>query len=365
MIKILLVGNYPPPYGGISVHISMLHRLLEAQGVDCQVLNIDPDAPISEQYIRVNGYSNFLMRLINTSRARIVHLHTNGHNIKSWLVALICGWVGHLIGRGAILTIHSGLAPAYLLEGSSGLGRLLIKTALRSQSYVICVNAQIRAALTVSGFPCRQTILIPAFLFDENVVSRLDKELCEQLSRFHPLLSLVAFFRPEYGVELLIEALAKLSENFPRIGCAIMGSGEDEARLRQLAIQHGVAARLLWLGDLEHGQCLSVIKSSQLFVRPTLADGDSISVREALQLSVPIVASDVGYRPCGITLFRAGDVSDLIAKCAYVLMHRQAPSSTSTISDLSTLLTCYQQIYSAQTIPSQEGQYEQNSPTTR
>jgi glycogen(starch) synthase len=48
-----------------------------------------------------------------------------------------------------------------------------------------------------------------------------------------------------------------------------------------------------------------------VFVRATRADGDALSVREALGLGSRVVASDVGHRPPGCLLFRSGDAGDL------------------------------------------------------
>ena len=68
---------------------------------------------------------------------------------------------------------------------------------------------------------------------------------------------------------------------------------------------------------------------SDLFVRPTLADGDASSVREALALGVPVVASDVGHRPPGIALFRRGDLDGLVEAIAGALRGR-APAGVRT-----------------------------------
>src|SRR5690242_16884540 len=51
MMKISLVGNYPPPFGGISVHVQLLQRALLREGIDCQVLNVDPRANAGSDYI--------------------------------------------------------------------------------------------------------------------------------------------------------------------------------------------------------------------------------------------------------------------------------------------------------------------------
>ena len=68
------------------------------------------------------------------------------------------------------------------------------------------------------------------------------------------------------------------------------------------------------LGDVNHDTCLALMSASDVFVRSTLADGDSTSVREALSLGVPVVASRIGTRPAGAILFQPGDVGEMLSK---------------------------------------------------
>jgi glycosyltransferase involved in cell wall biosynthesis len=78
-----------------------------------------------------------------------------------------------------------------------------------------------------------------------------------------------------------------------------------------LVVKSGLKERIYLGGDLDHELCLALMARSSAFVRPTFQDGDSISVREALALGVPVVASNVGTRPEGVMLFAAGDVEGL------------------------------------------------------
>ena len=100
-MKILLIGEVPPPYGGISVHVAGIQRQLLAAGIECQVLDTGR--------IRAAGFGAALLRYVRDGWT--LHLHTNGHNPKSWLIALICG-VAASRGEGGVLTLHSGMAPA-------------------------------------------------------------------------------------------------------------------------------------------------------------------------------------------------------------------------------------------------------------
>src|SRR3989449_6019818 len=103
-MKVLFVGPYPPPHGGISVHVWSAHALLKRTGQQSSVLNVDPRAPESDAYIKISGPCDLLRELLrHVSNDWVLNVHTNGHNPKSWLIAFACGLAAQF-GPGASLT---------------------------------------------------------------------------------------------------------------------------------------------------------------------------------------------------------------------------------------------------------------------
>jgi len=302
-MKILLIGEFPPPYGGISVHVAGIHKALTAAGIRSQVLDIT----------RVRQPVKFGAALFRAVlRGWTPHLHTNGHNPKSWLVALACGVAGKARG-GSVLTLHSGLAPRYL-SGISVWKRWCAARTCLLYGRVLCVSPAIRHAVILLGVPAERTEIAPACLPVSVPHVALDAYLQAWTERHRPLFSTALFFRPEYGFDLLVAGLAKFRARNPRFGCVVMGSGERQAEARQLVKGAGLEDNLLLVGDVEHDTCLELMSRSDVFLRPTLEDGDSISVREAISLGVPVVASRTGARPAGAILFEPGNMEDMLSK---------------------------------------------------
>jgi glycosyltransferase involved in cell wall biosynthesis len=85
-------------------------------------------------------------------------------------------------------------------------------------------------------------------------------------------------------------------------------------------------------GELLRPQALALIAACDVFVRPTLADGDSVSVREALALGRTVVATRVGHRPPEVRLVPPGDPDALAAElisaasCARPVQPVRAPA---------------------------------------
>lgn len=313
-MKLLLVGPYPPPHGGISVHVATAHQLLTRSGACCHVLDAGGHRERRGGLSGLVGSLRSGLRLLARVRAHArrgwtLHLHTNGHNAKSWLVAVACA----AAARGAparVLTVHSGMAPEYLRSGG-GWGRGLARRALASYDRVLCVNPEIRDAARELGAPAERLEVVPAYLPAPPPDGELPARFREWLESHTPVLATTLFYRPEYGLDLLIEGLKRLKRRHPDLGCLVLGSGEGEVAARRRLREEGTAGWVHLAGDVTHDLCLALMARADLFVRPTLVDGDALSVREALGLGLPVVASDTGHRPPGPLLFPPGDADAL------------------------------------------------------
>jgi glycogen(starch) synthase len=284
---------------------------MKLAGLQSNVLNIDPRAPASSTYIKISGAADLVRKLFrHVCDDWSLNVHTNGHNPKSWLVALICG-IAAQVGPSATLTLHSGGVFAYLNSGSEW-RRLIARMACLMYSQVVCVNGEIFRAITELGIPRDRLEIAPAFLPIETPNVNIPHEVENWLQRHSPVLSTAMFFRPEYGFELLVAALSELRNTYPAMGCVVMGGGESRDEALASVRQAGLSETMLMTGDVDHELCLALMARSDVFVRPTFMDGDSISVREALALGVPVVASDVGTRPDGTLLFQAGNLPGLV-----------------------------------------------------
>jgi glycogen(starch) synthase len=318
-MKLLLVGPYPPPHGGVSVHIAEMKRRAGALGIPCRVLNTDRTAESNPNFIPVRRASGFMLSLVRHSlRGWTIHVHTNGHNLKSWLVALAGGLAGRL-GPGSILTLHSGKMPDYL--GGKRNRRWLARATCRTFKEITCVSPRLQQAVEGLGIPAPRVKVSPAFggVTELSAQWVLSPSFEKWFERHHPVFSATVSNRPEYGAELLVEAVARLVAQHKDAGCLLIGLGEEAKEIRNLIEQRNLTRSVLMLGDVPHQECLHVISRSVAFVRPTFTDGDSISVREALALGVPVIASNAAARPEGTVLFETGNPDDLMKKMEWVL----------------------------------------------
>jgi glycogen(starch) synthase len=224
-----------------------------------------------------------------------------------------------------LLTVHSGLAPAFLARGRAH--RWLARAALLGYAEVVAVSAAVRDALAGLGTPPGRLHVIPAFVGAGDAGAQVPGIVRAWRERFHPLVAWASHPSPVYGLTHALDALAALSARTPGVGAVVFGPGTGEAAFRGEAARRGLGGRVLGLGAISHAEALSVLREADLFWRPTLADGDALSVREAGALGTRCLASDAAPRPAGIPVYRAGDAASLARESLHVLARPAPPAA--------------------------------------
>ena len=206
--------------------------------------------------------------------------------------------------------------------------------ALRQFDEIIAVSAPIARELRLH-LPEQTISVVPAFLpVTGTIAAGLDEELDCFLSKPGTTLlasaSRVTFTqdgRDLYGLDAATNAFVTLAKDRPDLRLAIFHALPPASRrarnhltrLTAVLSAAGLQDRVRWAYglDLPAAFCHNVV-----LVRPTLSDGDSVSVREALAAGVPVVASDVTSRPPGTRTYRTLSADSLESALAETLTDR-------------------------------------------
>lgn len=212
---------------------------------------------------------------------------------------------------------------------------------LRLASGLVCVNKPLFDAAVKLGVPSERVLLMPGFLPpapEELDPGQIDSATNEFMSTHSPLIvanGKIAWHSGQdlYGIDMIVSLVARLHADYPNVAaiiCLAAPAQQDRAYLDELkseALAQGVGGRILF--RTEAGFFLPILSRATIFVRPTNTEGDSNSVREALGLGIPTIASDVAPRPPGTVLFRNRDAEELfsqtrtlLAKCSDSLQDR-------------------------------------------
>lgn len=132
------------------------------------------------------------------------------------------------------------------------------------------------------------------------------------------------------GTALLLEALAGMKDR--PWGLDLVGRGEEEASLRDLAVRLKLQDRVRFLPPVDEDMKLRLLRGSALFILPSLppisnnhVEGLGLTLLEAQSQGLPVLAARTGGIPEAVreghtgVLFRAGDADDLREKLAALL----------------------------------------------
>jgi glycosyltransferase involved in cell wall biosynthesis len=235
-----------------------------------------------------------LRRLISRLEPDLVHTHLSYANILGALAAT-------LAGRPVIVSLHN-----------VDINQLRWPSAKRSlegfiighwAACIVVVCASLRVPTTRNfDVPLYRTVVVPNGIDPATIrlsgdFDRTRKREELGVSPGEKLMCTVARLEPSKGHRFLIHALAVLQARHidDQIRLAIIGGGSEEDSIRQLIRSLSLSDRVVLLGIRE--DVSEIIAASDLFVLPSLNEGLSQALLEAMALSTPVIATNVGGTP--------------------------------------------------------------------
>ncbi len=307
---ILLVGPYPPPIGGVSIHLQRLVDLCLAEGLPLQVLSPYGEPTISDPSCVTRcpgspvGRLARLLRLIRQSDASLIHLHASGMQRLAWSSAGL-SWA--IRGRPFLVSIHSGSWPHSAPTVATALADKLTGRLLRRAGQVVVVNTRQQAALTGSlGVASDRVSVIPAHL-PTSRRGEVDSETQRWIARARAAGKTIVL-TSGYGTRLYRyeDLLSAVREGAPYAIVMVTYNVHDDGYVSSLGtLADGLDVR--WLRDMDPGDFQALLGACDVYVRGTDRDGDSVAVREALALGKAVVASDAVPRPTGALIYQLGN----------------------------------------------------------
>lgn len=301
-MRVVQLGPVPPPHGGVSTNMMAIHDTLVRLGHQSTLIDLTnrSETRASDNVIKPRSAFELIRRLF-TLDFDIVHYHIGGdYSVRLALLTLFCGL---LPGKKSVVTFHSG-GYASDMAGRAKPGSLR-GLAFRSIDFLIGVNTQIIEMFKAYGVAERSTrLILPFELAHPDPSVKIPAELARFAEGSNPFLLSIGALEPEYLNKFLIGSMPVVLEHFPGARLMIVGSGSMEQELRRLVVSTGLKDRVLITGNLEHSIVLHLIDRADVLLRITEYDGDAISVREALFLGTPVIASDNSMRPNRVLLLR-------------------------------------------------------------
>ncbi len=258
----------------------------------------------------VRVLKNYIYFIKYIYQSDIAHIH-----LGNWVLRIVFILLSIFFNRKIVLTLHG----QNTLEDLKPLSKKLTLFFLNRVFHVICVNEKIKNDLPINFKPI--VSVCEAFL-PPNISKEVDLpvELTKIIDKHKnkSLLICANAYRlvkvngkQLYGLDQCIEFVLKAKKNNIKIHLIYVISyiPLDDKKTYDIFLQlidnHELSTHITLVP--EPISFIKLIKLSDIVLRPTLTDGDALTVREALYLNKTVIASNVVDRPKGTILYDVND----------------------------------------------------------
>lgn len=305
--KILMIGPYTA-IGGVSMHIKRLSGLLKD---DFNFEFIDESPITDKSYPIFNLRSGNIFKYLSLIwKSDIVHIHTS-----IWWLRGLHILTAFLFRKKIIVSFHA------LLELKNSRYLNLIRNYTSLADKVIVVNSEMYGVLGIKKAIVKEAFIPPDLDSEPEIPVDL-KEILNSNSDKKLIVSNA--FRLElhgnedlYGLDLMVEVARQIKdENKPFKIIFVVASQDDKYGLlnknKSIIERNDLSEQITIFNNSI--SFVKLVERSDLVVRATNTDGDALTIREALYLGKPVIASDVVQRPEGTILFENRNPEDLFEK---------------------------------------------------
>lgn len=289
--KLLVIGKCPLPIGGVTIYVKRLCDWLKYSN-------------IKYEYYDLKKF-NFFSFYSAIFRNEYAHLNSSSPTLRL-LFSVIC----MLSRTKALITYHGNIGRYGFIKNRFD------ALSIRFAFMPMVLN---QGSLNIARHYNHKTILTSAYISELNLdYSSLSENTLKSINRLKQCYKLVACTNASNlsydkdGIE--IYGISYLVSYFKTSGYALIISDPSGHYRKRFKTMYD---NILFI-DYPH-MFIEVLKLSDCFIRYTSTDGDSISIHEAMDCNIPVIATDVVSRPEGVLLVKFEDESDLQSKLNQII----------------------------------------------
>lgn len=201
-----------------------------------------------------------------------------------------CNVVGAIIGRmSGIKRIYGGIRNTRL-EWHKHVADMLVHNHLSTGTIYNCHSGV--TYFTSRGFSKKNNIVIPnGFIDIATPIVRKDKDIKHIVT--------AGRFVPQKDYKTLVRTIARLKTFRNDFIVDIIGYGDEEHNIRQWIKEHDIEKHINIYIKPDNIQ--EIIRDADIYLSTSLYEGTSNSIMEAMNWSLPVVATNVGDNYCLVT----------------------------------------------------------------
>ncbi|MDT3435478.1 glycosyltransferase [Haloarcula sp. 1CSR25-25] len=229
------------------------------------------------------GILTSLWRLIHDFRPTVIHTH---------MISAAC--LGRVVGRIRKIPVISTLHTSY--ANRSKAAKLLDFSTSFFSTANVSVSSSVEATLpSYFGLGARSVVIHncvdPDDLRKQGNVTWEEAVWNDGISKSQPIIANVTRFDPKKRKGDLVRALPAIHREFPDAALVLTGWGPHQKHVEEIAQTEGVKQNTFFVGEVPNPY--SVYRHSDIVAFPSISEGFSIGILEAMAFGKPIVATEI------------------------------------------------------------------------
>lgn len=270
-MKVLIVSPSQTGIGGIAKHVSGLSNFLRSKNHYVTIISSENTLTIPIK--KLKNPSFMISALIKTKFSGnydIIHAH---HPIASLSFKAS--------SAKKIVTFHGIYSKQIgILHGNAAL-TLSNKYEKNALKWADAITAGSKESFEYYSGLGHKVNYIPNAIDTTSLPTQINKKFTKQI-----------IFVGRLSKEKGIESIIKISKILPpELHLLIIGSGPMEKEIKEIDVLY---PNIHYLGYLTKEDLIPLVRGSDVLIQPSLAEGISTTILEAMACKIPIIASNVG-----------------------------------------------------------------------
>lgn len=302
---------------GHNIHLVCLNRDREPDESDYDVIKIHRLKPFSKKYGKLSSLVNVefflnpvwtrtwfkqISKVVRSNNIDILHVHDLP------VVATVIS-IGRKEKLPVIFDMHENWPEALRAWGRKRLRqfifsnitlhKILEKYCVNNATHVIVVVDEQKQRLIKMGIPPEKITVVmnteDLDMFDNTIID--DDIIVKYKDNF--IILYIGGFGPHRGLDTPIKAMPKISQKIPDARLLLVGKGDNEADLKRLCGELGVAESVIFTGWVDFKYVPTYIHISDVCLVPHHSNGHTETtiphkIFQYMLMSKPIIVTDVG-----------------------------------------------------------------------
>lgn len=303
VMKVLLVGPLPPPYGGQSVLVRDILESAVNRTWPLIPFDVAHDNPgtLKRVLLSLLFALRLSWRLVTSPSIRLLHVHSSaGIALFEKSVFVL---IGRLFGKRVLLHLHGGrLRESW--ESASGPARRLLAWLVERNHALIVLGPASRDYLQLR-MGCRAAIhVLPNAVRIEAASPLVSPEPSGTGAGKKVVFLYVGHLKARKGLLDLWDALGLLPEEVSsRCEVRVMGAGDTPGNEREVlaAFRSAGLGNVTFLGVRTGADKWAEFAAADVFLLPSHSEDLPLTVLEAMGSGLPVLATAVGAVPDVVT----------------------------------------------------------------